>query len=325
MGKSKMGRRHWTIHEEDFVRFMKTLKVRNPIIAMWLGRTDTAIKVRWDEIRWRDKGQTKHTPGTRRQRRFEHHYRIEPEKIIGLADDHPAVTEGRTMFPTTVVPPHESKRLLVGGDSQRKLGSRVMKGPWKGMFIYHLTLEERATCPRYCTHWTTCYGNAMHRARRHKNDFGLEGILEDELSVLNRKHPGGFVIRLHTLGDFYSSGYAVRWALFLDKFENLHIFGYTARTRDTMIGKVLTAMNQSSRCYIRFSNDYGPMGSATLWEKAEGTIPAEGNKHAITICPAQTDGTACCATCGLCWHPAMRDRVIGFMAHGARFVRKDVA
>jgi hypothetical protein len=45
--------------------------------------------------------------------------------------------------------------------SNKKLARRVTKGKFKGYAIRTLTLTERATCPRSCFHWSTCYGNNM--------------------------------------------------------------------------------------------------------------------------------------------------------------------
>lgn len=89
------------------------------------------------------------------KRRFTEMPTLDPESVNGLAAGHPALTEGRTLFPTTVVAPADAARLLVSGVNSRKLGGEVTKGPWKAMPIYSLTLEERATCPRACHHWAT--------------------------------------------------------------------------------------------------------------------------------------------------------------------------
>lgn len=96
-------------------------------------------------------------------RRFEYggrFHRIANKPITGhgprvrLVPTHPALVEGRTIFPSTVVAPADSPRLLVSGTNQRKIGRIVSKGRWKGFPLYTLTLEERATCwpsARPCT------------------------------------------------------------------------------------------------------------------------------------------------------------------------------
>jgi hypothetical protein len=141
------------------------------------------------------------------KRRFTDHKKV--GKPLTLSPDHPAVIEGRTMFPSRVTEEHD--RLLKSGQNQRKLGSHVSKGRWAGMPIFTLTLEERATCPRSCQHWNDCYGNHMHWPKRHAHGPELEGKLALELAVLAAKYPAGFVVRLHILGDFYSSEYVRRW------------------------------------------------------------------------------------------------------------------
>lgn len=120
------------------------------------------------------------------------------------------LVEARTVYPATVVDAEESPRLLVSGANQGKIGKRITKGPWRGLPIYCLTLEERATCPASCHEWDSCYGNAMHLARRHRHGPELERLLSAELGHLAERHPDGFAVRLHILGDFYSVRYAAR-------------------------------------------------------------------------------------------------------------------
>jgi hypothetical protein len=69
---------------------------------------------------------------------------------VGLRQDHPAAVEGRTIFPRSVVGAADSPRLLVSGHNNSKLGKEVLRGSRAGWPIFHLTLEERATCPRSC-------------------------------------------------------------------------------------------------------------------------------------------------------------------------------
>ena len=67
-----------------------------------------------------------------------------PAKL--LAWNHPAMTERRTVYPSTVVVP-STKRVLIEGVNNAKTGPRFLRGQWTGLPIYTLTLEERATCP----------------------------------------------------------------------------------------------------------------------------------------------------------------------------------
>ena len=162
------------------------------------------------------------------QRRFTETPKLNPEGVTGLPEGHEALTGKRTLFPSTVVEPFKSDRCLVSGKNSRKLGDRVTVGPWAGFPIYQLTLEERATCPETCHHWSTCYGNGMQLARRHRHGPDLELAVHGELVDLQEEHPDGFVVRLHVLGDFYSVDYVKVWERWLDEFPALHVFGYTA-------------------------------------------------------------------------------------------------
>lgn len=237
---------------------------------------------------------------------------------IPLKVNHPALTEGRTIFPSTVVSPRDTERLLVSGHNNPKLGAEVRKGPWKGFPIYHLTLEERASCPRSCALWAGCYGNAMHLARRHDHrDPDFLVLLEMELTATAGKHPFGFAIRLHTLGDFYSEEYGEFWVSMLEEFTSLHLFGFTAHANDSDIGALVERMNVSypTRSYIRFSGLRGGAGSV-VFDDAPPRGSAEG--AGIIMCPAQTGETAACATCGICWSDAAWDKCIGFMKHGMK-------
>lgn len=221
-----------------------------------------------------------------------------------LAPTNPALTEARTKYPHSVVDASASQRLLIEGKNQRKIGDRVVKGRWQQMPIYCLTLEERATCPRSCGEWASCYGNGMNWARRHRDDGELMPLLWCEIEALQAKHPRGFVVRLHILGDFYSLTYARFWQLMLAQHPALRLFGFTAHAPATRIGLTLRAMNAATdRCWIRFSNTRGPMGSMVIASAAQ----AES-----VICPAQTGGTDCCGTCGLCW---TMPRTIEFLRH----------
>lgn len=238
------------------------------------------------------------------------------EREARLRADHPALLQGRTIFTTTVVEPEEAPRLLVDGHNSPKIGRKVQKGPWAGMRIFTLTLEERATCPRNCSLWAACYGNSMPFARRHRAGPDMELLLGAELQALAEEHPDGFVVRLHVLGDFYSLRYAARWAVWMHAIPQLHVFGYTAWARSNRIGAMVARLNDRwpDRWRVRFSRPAAlgrPLTATTIWRQPEGPWVPEG-----LVCPAQTDRTACCATCGLCWSPAMDATPIVFIGHG---------
>ena len=224
----------------------------------------------------------------------------------------PAIGQGRSVFFRQVVEPEDSTRLLVSGQNNRKIGKFVTVGRWKGFPIYTLTLEERATCPKTCHHWKTCYGNTMPRARRHKHGIELEKRLQSELGWMSREHPQGFVVRLHVLGDFYSVEYVEKWRDWLIRFPMLRVFGYTAHPPTSEIGEAVVRLRQEKwdRFAIRNSlPEFAP-------ERAAITFPPENEvPKGAFLCPAQRRDDKCCATCGACWES---DRTVAFMEHGKK-------
>jgi len=222
-----------------------------------------------------------------------------------LADTHRAIRDRTTRYPGTIVEAADSPRLLVDGGQHRKLGRRVKHGPWQGCAIYALTLVERETCPSGCREWFSCYGNRMHLARRHRAGPDLEERLIEEVMMLGHRHPEGFAVRLHVLGDFYSEAYADLWGLLLEDVPQLHLFGFTAHLPRTAIGSALGWMNAQypERCNIRVSGQAGPRGSLVIDR-------AEESQH--VVCPYERGRVKDCASCGLCWKIA---RTIEFVRH----------
>lgn len=222
-----------------------------------------------------------------------------------ISAGHPAVVAGRSIFPTRLRDPVET--LLKPGEFSRKLGSVVAKGAWRDMPIFSLTLEERATCPRSCLQWRGCFGNHMQAATRYRHGPALEATLGDELAAMQRRHPRGFVLRLHVLGDFYSVDYVARWAAWLRAFPALHVFGYTAWQRGTPIGDAVARLRD--RRWDRFA--IRTSGAAT----GPRTSVIDGAGADGVVCPAQTGRTASCGSCALCWSPAARTLPIAFERH----------
>lgn len=236
-----------------------------------------------------------------------------------LPADHPAVTEGRTLFPSRVFAAGDVPRLLVGGHNAAKIGAVIVKGPWAGLPVVTLTLEERATCPSSCTLWRECYGNAMPLARRVRvgSDFSVR--LGAELRALAAAHPRGFALRLHVLGDVPDMDYLRHWVRWMAEIPQLHVWGYTAHRRSSPIGGIIAEANEfwPGRWVVRFSVPAGERPgqhqATTIWRQPEAGVVAEG-----IVCPAQTGGTQACATCGLCWAPAAAGKRIVFIGHGMR-------
>ena len=57
-----------------------------------------------------------------------------------------------TIYKKGIKRPMDAKNILKPGGNNKKLGRKVLKGKWKGAYIYSLTLTERATCPTSCHH-----------------------------------------------------------------------------------------------------------------------------------------------------------------------------
>lgn len=240
--------------------------------------------------------------------------RKEPQALQGARAvlppfDHEALMKGRTIYPTTVIPASHDT-VFKSGFNSSKIGARIQKGKWKGFEVYTLTLEERATCPTTCRHWRSCYGNHMQQAKRYEHGPMLEAEIEREVIGLRRKHPKGFAIRLHNLGDFYSVAYVELWGRLLDQHPQLHAFGFSARwdyKNDPTAKALIDLVNkQWKRFAIRFSN-------APIEACATVSIehPYQKPVDAI-ICPQQLGKTSSCSTCALCWQTTRR---IAFIQH----------
>jgi hypothetical protein len=248
-------------------------------------------------------------------RRFGSVRKRDASDIQHLKSEHPAITEARPLFPSRVVKVEDSPRLLVSGHNNRKIGKKVMKGEWMGMPIYTLTLAERTTCPRQCFMFERCYGDAMHWARRHQHGPELERRLTQEVAAKAAEHPKGFVVRLHVLGDFYSAAYVLHWMDLLREHKELRVWGYTARSLryDPAIALMIEWMNDLfyERCNIRFSAKLPYPGGATVFPSLEAA-----RQQSVVVCPAETQASECCATCGLCWSKNAREKTIAFIEHG---------
>lgn len=272
---------------------------------------------------------------TGRLARFEN-FTAEPDRTVGLGENHAAVREGRTLFPGTVVTTFQSRRFLISGANSAKIGKEIEKGEWAGLPVYTLTLEERATCPQSCAQWSGCYGNAMPWARRNDAyDPDFLPALKAEIVTLVREvcaplanrpkliPPKGLVIRLHVLGDFFSTTYVRMWADLLRFLPELRVYGYTARKLDdvdpdsSLIAAELDKLAQTypDRWAIRTSHVEPGPGRTVV-------VDADPQSPDVIMCPAQTKSTEACSTCALCWSPAAWGKTIGFLRHGIKTSRK---
>ena len=212
----------------------------------------------------------------------------------------PYVVDGRSKFSRRgIAHPRDLDHVLVSGHSNVKIGRDVRRGRFRGYWIYTLTLEERATCPRTCHHWATCYGNNMPYARRvdHRDRFDLQDAIRADVARLTavRGRPG-ILVRLHALGDFFDPAYVAFWGDLLAEFPTLAAYGYTAWSPQSAVGAEIVATKAAfgARFAIRWSNG---------GEASDCTVPIRAVDEPVnaTVCPEQTGKTRGCGTCGLCW------------------------
>lgn len=206
-----------------------------------------------------------------------------------LTSNNPVLAQAITIHPKMRRSPVET-RLLKPVSTNKKMGNKkniVAKGKWKGMPMFQLTLEERATCDSQCKQWAGCFGNNMVFAHRidHTHPEFLPRLAAEiaEMAALYRN----FVIRPHILGDFFSEEYAQFWMDQVQLHPGLHIFGFTHRQRTSPIGRIILEGNKDPRVWIRFSDQGGDMSA---------NVEGEGIQ-----CPEQTEKTESCLTCGICW------------------------
>lgn len=261
------------------------------------------------------------TRATGRMARFVNNVPHADQRAASLGAAHAALVEARTLFPSRVIDASEAPRLLVPGYNSAKIGGRIVKGPWAGLHIFTLTLEERATCPTSCGLWSSCYGNAMPMPRRHRDDGTLIERLGAEINALLRLrvHRRGIAVRLHVLGDFYSAAYARAWLGWMKAYPGLHVFGFTAWQHGTEIGDIVLGANRlrdgrwKIRCSVPSDRPIKAMQATTIWRQPEAANVSEG-----LVCPASTHKTDCCGTCGVCWSPAATGKRIVFPGHGMK-------
>ena len=241
-------------------------------------------------------------PGTPKRRFTEH---TPPGAPYTLAADHPAVREARTLFAARRVRAALQDRLLKSAEHNRKIGGSVTKGHLRGIKVFTLTLEERATCPKTCVNFRDCYGNNMNWSSRIQVDGDLMILLSAEVRKLVAVH-GRILVRLHVLGDFFSTAYVAFWHALLHALPGLHLYGYTARN-GCAIGREIERINEHPRCWIRFSGGRPGQFRALTVESVDQAAEA-----GAIVCPVQTNRTDCCGTCGLCWSTP---KPIAFLRH----------
>lgn len=204
-------------------------------------------------------------------------------------------------------------------DKLGKAGSIVRRGRYRGMPLYALTLEERATCWSGCQNWNICYGDGMPFAKRHAPGNTLISALTADLAVLSTRHPGGYVVRLHVLGDFYDVSYVMQWQNWLTEHPALYLFGYTHWRYDHPIGRAVTELVQAfpDRAAFRRSDATEPHDPLPPAHTVDRHTPLPVMN--TVFCPEQTGATASCTTCGLCMNNTTG---ITFLDHSREKVKR---
>lgn len=219
-----------------------------------------------------------------------------------------------TRYPSAVQDPIVGFPVLMDGVNSAKVGGDVLVGRFKGYAIRTLALEERATCPRSCAHWTTCYGNSSPYTKRWRHGKDLEAALRHDVRQRLEERP--MLVRLHMLGDFYSWRYLCLWADLLDLYDDLAVFGFTAHKPGTKIGDGIATLRgvYPERFAMRHSDTLGAWGSATLDFPTAKPRIGDG-----VVCPEQMDANRDnptgkhCGNCAFCWQS---DRTVFFIEHG---------
>lgn len=234
-----------------------------------------------------------------------------PRQVDPRLLERPEVVAGRSRFHRKgISDPVQVATVLSSGHNNAKIGRDVRVKRHRGYWIYTLSLEERATCPRTCHHWATCYGNNMPYANRwnHRDPLALEQAIERDLArLLAVKGRVGLLVRLHALGDFFDERYVEFWGNMLAKHDRLAVFGYTAWAPDTQIGGEILTQKRAwgDRFAIRWSNGAGDQDCTRSVRAVDEAVNS-------IVCPEQLGKTAACATCGLCWTTR---RNIAFLEH----------
>jgi hypothetical protein len=227
--------------------------------------------------------------------------------------DHNAIVNSTTLYQKNVHDVRTYPHKVIKRSTNAKLGKKVSKGKLKDFPIYTLTLVERETCTNACEHWADCFGNNMPFGHRFKT-VGLMPKIKSELDVLDKKHPKGYLLRLHILGDFYSIPYVLFWEKQLLSRPALTIYGYSRHHYGSTnldkwsrnIGEALLKARKSIG-FERFAVRFSTLPSDILSANTEHNPAPES----IT-CPVQLDKTDSCGTCSLCW---TANKPITFLDH----------
>ncbi len=238
---------------------------------------------------------------------------------VRLSKTQLAIKENRSLFPMTIKSVGDgmgNTERALKISKNKKLLEKVTIGKYRGFPLVSLTLEERATCTTKCQLYNICFGNNMPFATRYKVDSYLLNQIEKDLTYYSNKHPEGFLLRLHVLGDFSSVDYVLFWARMLSEYPALHIFGYTDRWHNDSLCSGIRdeiarlRLQYGGRFAIRDSNNPGHNFTALNMDSDIAKTKLE-NKE-LFICPEQVGKVNGCGDCGLCW---ASNKAVGFITH----------
>lgn len=227
-----------------------------------------------------------------------------------------AIEQGKSQYQQGIklIDVAASVNVLKRSIANDKLGKRKVwrAGSYKGMPLYSLTLEERATCASTCQAWDVCYGNNMPFAHRFDvtQDGGLALMmrLTVELDKLDKMHTDGYSIRLHILGDFFSVAYVDFWREQLAVRPRLNVYGYTHR-----LGEIRSAIDSVWREYGARFNIFQSDGDGRAEIRPVAMIETTLGADSLPTCPEQTGKAKGCLDCGLCTLPNVKG--VKFLIH----------
>lgn len=217
-------------------------------------------------------------------------------KVISVQDEQPK-SDGLIVLKNALF----NKKL--GGFPKRSM--RIKKGPHKGMPLFSLTLEERATCNTECQQWSNCYGDKMRYAKRYDTD-GIEDVIDHDLEVLFSRYPQ-VSIRLHILGDFFSVQYVEYWEEKINQYSGLYVWGFTHWPWETEIGRSIVLV---SVCFPKqFAISISDFDSIVL---PRAVVVDHWNTDTGVACLNQVDDRGC-VDCGICMSPS--HNTVQFLRH----------
>ena len=178
----------------------------------------------------------------------------------------------------------------------------ISKGKFRNLPLYVLTLPERLSCPE-CKVRNYCYGDNMPFAKRmNPRSKCFRNALQADLNKLSKRHKRGYVVRLHELGDFFSSEYVRFWRDMLKLHSGLSIFGYSHQRDSRKFGRIGTALD---KVFLQHRGRFNIMDSDAshgtgVRPVAQVLDEGETSRPGLITCPQQTKRSRSCVTCGLC-------------------------